>query len=153
MLLSPKRPLSSALLTLGVLAADPVRATAGAAVVVEVFTATDVPVDTSPHRAAIDVSVEIYELDGIEQLEAELSRGLPPEPEAARRVAFARVGRLDQGQRQRVRRTALGLSKAMQYGIDWYPAIVFDRQAVVYGLTDLEQAVRQYRQWQRALAR
>ena len=153
MLLSPKRSLSSALLTLAVLAADPVSATAGAAVVVEVFSATDVPVDTRLHRAEIDVLVEVYELDGIRELEAELSRGLRPDAEAARRVALARVGRLNEGRRQQLRRTALGLSKAMQYCVDRYPAIVFDGQAVVYGLTDLEQALRQYRQWQRASAR
>ena len=42
------------------------------------------------------------------------------------------------------------LAKVMQYGLDRYPAIVFDSQAVVFGITDLEQALRLYRQWQEA---
>jgi integrating conjugative element protein (TIGR03757 family) len=36
----------------------------------------------------------------------------------------------------------------MQYGIDRYPAIVFDGHAVVYGVTDVQAATRIYEQWQ-----
>ena len=36
----------------------------------------------------------------------------------------------------------------MQYGIDRYPAIVFDGQAVVYGLTDIYAAYQLYQRWQ-----
>ncbi len=45
-------------------------------------------------------------------------------------------------------RAALGLLKAAEYGIDRYPAIVFDGYAVVYGVTDIGEALRQYRVWQ-----
>ena len=46
-----------------------------------------------------------------------------------------------------VQNAAVGLAKAMQYGIDRYPAIVFDGKAVVYGLTDLNSALDHYRTW------
>ena len=36
----------------------------------------------------------------------------------------------------------------MQYGIDRIPAIVFDSQAVVYGVTDLSAALAHYQAWQ-----
>ena len=36
----------------------------------------------------------------------------------------------------------------MQYGVDRYPAIVFNGEAVVYGLTDLSNALDHYRTWQ-----
>ena len=40
---------------------------------------------------------------------------------------------------------ALGL--VVEYGISKYPVIIFDEKVAVYGLTDLDQAVSQYRQW------
>jgi integrating conjugative element protein (TIGR03757 family) len=47
-----------------------------------------------------------------------------------------------------MQRAAIGLTKALQYGIDRFPAMVFDGQCVVYGVTDLGQALRQYHRWQ-----
>ncbi len=38
----------------------------------------------------------------------------------------------------------------MQYGVDRYPAIVFDGKAVVYGVTDVKAATRLYEQWREA---
>ena len=47
-----------------------------------------------------------------------------------------------------------GLSVAIQYQIDRYPAVLFDRgKAVVYGVTDLQQALGWYRQWQSGLGK
>ena len=46
-----------------------------------------------------------------------------------------------------MQRAAMGLAKAVQYGVDRYPAIVFDGQMVVYGVTDLEAALQYYRAW------
>jgi integrating conjugative element protein (TIGR03757 family) len=46
-----------------------------------------------------------------------------------------------------------GLVQAMQYGIDRYPAIVFDGKAVVYGITDVRAATQRYQQWQAGEAR
>ena len=94
--------------------------------------------------------VKVYEIDGIERLEAELSRGLARDPERARRIALRRIGRLDDTVMWWPQRAAIGLSKVVQYGIDRNPAIVFDGEAVVYGVTDIEQALHCYRQWQRA---
>ena len=42
---------------------------------------------------------------------------------------------------------AIGLAKAVQYGIDRYPAIVFDGRVVVYGVTDLVEALDRYKAW------
>ena len=40
-----------------------------------------------------------------------------------------------------------GLVQALQYGINRYPAIVFEGQAVVYGVTDIETGLRLYDHW------
>ncbi len=49
-----------------------------------------------------------------------------------------------------MKNAALGLAKAKQYGLDRYPAIVFDGRAVVYGVRDLGEALARYRQWREA---
>ena len=116
---------------------------------VEVFAATDLPVDTDFKADR----VEVYAIDGIERLEAELSRGLSANADAAKRSVQDRLGQLDEVQLPRVQRAAQGLARAVQYGIDRYPAIVLDGQAVVYGVTDVNAALHRYRQWQETQGR
>ena len=53
--------------------------------------------------------------------------------------------------RARMQRSAIGLVRAMQYGIDRFPAIVFDGQAVVYGVTDLQVALAHHESWRTEL--
>ena len=115
---------------------------------VEVFTASDVPINPD-HQ--VD-RLQVYEIDGIQQFEEQVSRGLSEDANTAKLQAIKRTTQLDEGQKQQVERAAVVLSKAMQYGIDRYPAIVFDGEAVVYGLTDLTEAIHRYRQWRETTA-
>jgi integrating conjugative element protein (TIGR03757 family) len=132
----------------GFCAADPVHRP----IQTEVFTTTDHQVAPSSARGygsrwpAIDL--QIYRLDGIQQFEEGLSGNLPTDPESARRAALQRIAQLDEQRTATLRSAAAGLAKAMQYGLDRYPATVFDGQAVVYGLTDLDAALDHYRTWQ-----
>ena len=91
--------------------------------------------------------IELYEIDGVARFEAELSDGLADNPEAARRLAQERIGQIDGSRLDVARRSAAGLINAAESGVDRYPAIVFDGNAVVYGVTDIGAALRQYRQW------
>lgn len=93
------------------------------------------------------VACRVYVIDGIERLQAHLSDALPAEAEAAGSVARQRVAALDETQRVRAQQSAVGLRRTAQYGLDRYPAIVFDGQAVVYGVTDLDLALAHYRAW------
>ena len=52
-----------------------------------------------------------------------------------------------------VKNAAIGLAKAVQYGIDRYPAVVFDGRVVVYGVTDLVEALDRYEAWEQEVAR
>ena len=52
-----------------------------------------------------------------------------------------------------MKHAALGLARAVQYGVDRYPAIVFNATAVVYGVTGLVEAVQRYDAWRGAQAR
>ncbi len=122
----------------------------GGPIRVEVFTAQDLPIQ--PVRrgdaASVKMTIEVYALDGIERFEAILSERLPTDRNAARRAALKRVSQVDAVRIEEAQRAAVGLVRAAEYGIDGYPAIVFDGQAVVYGITDIGEALRHYRVWQ-----
>ena len=119
---------------------------------IEVFTTTDTQMTgtppspvTSPDRSEIEL--QRYELDGIQRFEAQLSSNLPADPNQSKQIALQRIQQLDEQATTAIQNAAVGLAKAMQYGVDRYPAIVFDGDMVVYGLTDLSTALDHYRTW------
>jgi integrating conjugative element protein (TIGR03757 family) len=107
--------------------------------------AMDVSHRESATRASI--SVHVYPIDGLARLDADLSDGLPSDPAAAAAQARAQIAELPAARLDAVRHSAVGLAKAAEYGIDRYPAIVFDSEAVIYGVTDLDEALQIYRTW------
>lgn len=118
---------------------------------VEMFTTADSPVngetalDTQPGYREIEFC--IYALEGIQRIEMKLSKGLTADPKQSKRVVLQRFQQLQEGDRAQLQRTAMGLAKAMQYGVDRYPAIVFDGEVVIYGVTDIREALHRYKQW------
>jgi integrating conjugative element protein (TIGR03757 family) len=117
---------------------------------VEIFTASDEPASNWQEVSASlkEADVRVYWLDGIHRLEAELSQRLPADAQSAERAVLERLQHLDKDRRDRVAESALALARAVELGIDRYPAIVIDGQWVLYGLTDLSTAVTLYRRWQ-----
>ncbi len=91
--------------------------------------------------------LQIYALGHIQRIEAELSKDLSNKPDSSKRLALQRIQGMDEGTHAQMQRSAIGLSMAMQYGIDRVPAIVFDGQAVLYGVTDLQVALAYYQAW------
>ena len=69
--------------------------------------------------------------------------------EAAKAEALRRVQQLDDTRMAPAKNAAIGLAKAIQYGVDRYPAIVLNERAVVYGVTDLVEALNRYEAWHR----
>ena len=117
---------------------------------IDIFTTTDQPInviEVFPEQRP-GIEVRIHKLDGIRQLEAYLSRGLPAVPDKAKHLVLERLQKLDKGTRSQLEQAATSLAKAVQYGVEQYPAIVFDGELVVYGLTDLSVALTHYRHWQ-----
>jgi integrating conjugative element protein (TIGR03757 family) len=49
---------------------------------------------------------------------------------------------------KRILPTYEGLSKAINLGVSHYPALVFNGQAVIYGVTDIQEGLELYRNWQ-----
>lgn len=118
---------------------------------VEVFTTTELPVGgevaITSEAAHAKMEFHVYELDGIQRIEAKLSEGLTTDPEKSKRVVLQRFQQLDEDDRARMQRAAIGLAMAMQYGVDRYPAIVFDGEAAIYGVTEIGEALHRYQQW------
>lgn len=116
---------------------------------VEVFTTAPFEV-TAPAATGRPTGFElqVYRLDGIQQVERTLSADLPGNPESAQRITLARLQQLDPPATTELQQAAVGLTRAVEYGIDRYPAIVFDGTAVVYGVSDVGEALRYYQRWQ-----
>lgn len=115
---------------------------------IEVITDRAHPV-TGVESRSDRLNVQVFDLDAPARLEAQLSEGLPNDPTTAARLARQRLEHLG---RQRLATqfasAYAGLLKALAYGIERYPAVVFDGgDSVVYGVTDLDQALGYYRHW------
>ena len=115
--------------------------------VIEVFTSSKYPITKLAGSNLQESEITVYEIDGIQSVERELSLNLPADPQQSKQVALQLIQNMDDQARARIQRSAIGLAKAMQYGIDRYPAIVFDGQAVIYGITDLQAALAHYQAW------
>ena len=117
---------------------------------IEIFTTTDLKFDVAvdaDESSPRNINPQVYKLDGIKHAEIELSRNLTTDPAQSRQILLQRIQDLDEQTRVHMQETAVGLARAMQYGIDRYPAIVFDGQAIIYGVTDLKTARMQYQSW------
>lgn len=117
---------------------------------IEVFSASGLTCTAqSDHRLQGD-AVSIYSIDGLDQLESALSASLPTSTQAAMDAALFRIRNLNELRITPAKQAAIGLAKASQYGINRYPAIVFNGSSVVYGVTGLAEAIDTYEAWQRA---
>ena len=66
----------------------------------------------------------------------------------ARIMVDQRITQIGRSRLDNELRTAyLPLGTMMAYALDRFPVIIFDRETVIYGVTDLEQAMNRYRQW------
>jgi len=139
--------LFAVLILLGIAQAEPVASVKPR--LIEVFTSNAYLVTgRQVQQVGTDTAFHDYAIDGIHQLELNLSHDLSADPEAAKTLALKRIEHLGEDAMSRLQRSATGLAKALQYSIARYPAIVFDSKVVVYGVTDIHTALRYYRQWQ-----
>lgn len=113
---------------------------------------------TAPEIATVEVfansaillsntrQAKVYLLDGLEQVSASLSAGLPSDQVAAQRIVQQRLRSMGASTlQQRTQSSAEGIALAARYGIDRVPAVVFNGAAVVYGETDIDVARAHFR--------
>ena len=84
--------------------------------VIEAFTSVKYPfVDTrgigNKSRGPI---ITVYEVDGIEAMERDLSVDMPADPEKSKRIALYRIQHMDDQTKTKMQMAAQGLAKAMQ---------------------------------------
>ena len=118
--------------------------------VIDIFTVSGQPangIDTIADMYPA-IALQIHKLDTIKRLNGELSQGLSANRVKAKRQVLQRMQKLSKGTRDQLEQSAMSLAKAVQLGVGQYPAIVFDGEFVVYGLTDLSIALTHYRHWQ-----
>ena len=95
---------------------------------------------TVPHR--------LFNLDAVDRIEQRLGKNLPADEDKALALMKQRIAGVGQSQlNQELREAYQALILSMQYGLDRYPAVIFDQQVIVYGVTDLHAATKQYRHW------
>jgi integrating conjugative element protein (TIGR03757 family) len=117
---------------------------------VDVVTVREFPIRGADHSRLKSARVQIYEVDSLRRFEAALSEGLPGDPDAAKAEALRRIGALKEAQDATAQNAANGLAMALHYGVDRIPAIVIDGAAVIYGVTDLVDAIQRYDAWRAA---
>lgn len=113
-----------------------------------VVTSDKYPVATPDAFKSYIPKVTQLNLDSVSQVERRLSEELPANEKLAKVEFQRRVEASGKAQLESELRNAYqAVGAAMAYRLDRYPAIIFDEQVVVYGLTDLSQALEKYRQW------
>ena len=101
---------------------------------------------TSPSESNPGITILI--LDAVQSIQDQLSEGLPNDETLARALVQQKIAEIGRSKLEDELRTAyLPLGTMMAYGLDRYPVIIFDKQAVIYGMTDLSLAINRYRQW------
>jgi len=116
---------------------------------VVVFTTTEFPISGKGDQRLKGAKLSVYFVDGLEQIETALSESLPNQADDAKAEALRRIDELNDAATASAKNAAIGLAKAIQYGVDRYPAIVLNERAVVYGVTDLVEALNRYEAWHR----
>jgi integrating conjugative element protein (TIGR03757 family) len=120
-------------------------AEAGERLVIQVFTSASVP-PSGLSAVRAEAEVQVYEVDAVAQIEHVLSAGLAKDPQKAKTTALERLQALDESTLERLEHGAFGLALARQHGLDRYPAVVINGETILYGITDLVQALAFYRE-------
>lgn len=90
--------------------------------------------------------LQVYRLDVMALIEQQLSQGLP----SVEADALAHLQRLEAQIRRKYQahivNAANGMTMAIHYKLDRLPAVVINRQAVIYGVSDVDKALAIYQQ-------
>ena len=115
----------------------------------DVFTVSSLPVTGAASEDGQDAfNIVVHELDAIARFTQALSKELSNQPEQAKAEVLQRLKRINRKQQLALQRSAEALALGVKLGIKGYPAVVFDAKWVVYGITDVQHAIRLYHRWQ-----
>ncbi len=83
----------------------------------------------------------IYRLDALKTVEAAINRNIPKTEAAARAYFAAHQAEIKRQITPTVLNGANGIAMARHYKLDHIPAIVVDGASVIYGVTNVDQAI------------
>ncbi len=108
---------------------------------ITVIASDDKPVNIAGYQE----NIHYLNLDAISAIEKQLAKDLPINEQEALAIVENRISDIGQ-ERLNARITAAyqAIIIALRYGVDRYPAIIFDNRFLVYGVADLETAIKHY---------
>ena len=113
------------------------------------FAADVVVVTDSRHPVKTMGGERLIELNEAHRIEAELSAGLPTDPEQATAIVKRRLNGGGADLQRRIASAYQSVTDAWSLGITSLPAVVVDRRYVVYGESDVARAVARIEQHRR----
>lgn len=138
-----KRALIPAMLAAAV-AAAPASAKAQAGVTtVEVFANSATHIHAQPQTPYLK---RIYRVDAMAAISQQLSMRLPGDEAQAKTYMLQAEAQIRKRYQDQIVNAAHGISLAIHYRLDRLPAIVINRNAVIYGIANVDQAVALYQQ-------
>lgn len=122
----------------------PAAALLGVLASVSIVQAETWAITDSAHPLNVPTGVRLIRLDDQQRLEAQLSRSLPSNPQQATKAA-QQLLHSSEGARllAALARAQQGAADAWSIGITKVPAVVVDRQYVVYGQPDVAAAIKE----------
>jgi len=101
------------------------------------------------HTDLPDVKVTVYDLATPKLAMAKVNAALklPANPALAKALAKDYLQAHETELGQQLLPSYAGLSQAVNLGLNQYPALVFNSQAVIIGVTDIQQGLVIYQQW------
>lgn len=93
-------------------------------------------------------TVSLYNLDDVDKFEKAISRGLPANEVKAKALLASRINAMGKREfEEKLLNAYKGLALVIKHKINRYPAIIFDDHLVVYGVTDIEEALIRYQEF------
>ncbi|MFN3493638.1 MAG: TIGR03757 family integrating conjugative element protein [Hydrogenophaga sp.] len=135
--------------TLAVLSVHPAGSASAQSVTrIEVFANSAMVITPEHAQNSQQYQVVIYRLDALKQVEAQINRNVPKTDAAAREYFARNEAQLKRAISPSVINAANGITLVNHYRIERIPAIVLDGKSVIYGVTDINQALALYQRSQ-----
>lgn len=110
---------------------------------VEVFANSATHVDLPSQPA---YSLKVYRLDAMVQIGQQITQQLPAGEDQAMLYMQQHEAQIRAKYKNQIINSANGMSLAIHYKLDRVPAIVINRSSIVYGVSDVNQAVQLFMQ-------
>ncbi|MBN3849440.1 TIGR03757 family integrating conjugative element protein [Paraburkholderia sp. Ac-20342] len=100
---------------------------------------------------SIPAGVQVVELDAAQQMDDQLTRGLPAHAEQAALLVRRRLEQGGTALQQRFASAYQGVTEAWGLGITKVPAVVVDHRYVIYGEPDVQRALSKIARFRKEL--